>query len=138
MLTHGIHNPVKQKFPNNLFSGSYRQVQMSIPHRAACLAEPLCVNVVSSLQEGDLHGADKGSMHGGAQRHTGEAIASKELPVVLLPLSPSDLPRVATPWAAATGASLSLHLTLSFVSSCCPGHWRCLLSHVPQHQAQPP
>lgn len=52
MLTRGIHIPVKQKFPNNLFSGSYRQVQMSTPHRAACLAGPLCANVVSSLQEG--------------------------------------------------------------------------------------
>lgn len=94
---------------------------MSIFHRA----EPLCAGVVSSLWEGVLSGTDKGSMSGGAQRHTGEAVASKKLPVVLLSLSPSDLPRVATPWAAAAaGASLCLYLTLSL----CPVHQRCLLS----------
>lgn len=66
ILTRGILNPVKQRSPNNLLSVSYRPVQMSISLRAGCLAEPLSANVVSSLQEGDLHGADKGSACWGA------------------------------------------------------------------------
>lgn len=66
ILTCGIHNPVKQRSPNNQLSVSYRPVQMSISLRAGCLAEPLSANVVSSLQDGDLHGADKGSTRWGA------------------------------------------------------------------------
>lgn len=74
MLTHGIHNPVKQRSPNNLLSVSYRWVQMSISHGVGHLAEPLCANVVSCLPEGDLHGAGKGSMCGGARGHPGGAV----------------------------------------------------------------
>lgn len=66
ILTCGIHNPVKQRSPNNLLSVSYRPVRMSISLRAGGLAEPFSANVVSSLQDGDLHAADKGSMRGGA------------------------------------------------------------------------
>lgn len=97
---------------------------MSISLRAGCLAEPFSANVVSSLQDGDLCGADKGSEHGGAQRRIWEVTASETLQVTWLPPSPSDLSRVES-LLAATCASLSLqtdHVFYVFV------HWRCLLS----------
>lgn len=74
ILTCGICNPVKQRSPNNLFSVSCRPLQMSISLRAGYLAESLSANVVSSLQDGDLHSTDKGSVHGGAQRRIREVV----------------------------------------------------------------
>lgn len=72
-----------------------------------------------------------GRISGGAQRHTGEAVTSKKLPLVLLPLSPYDLLRVASSCAAATGASLCLHLTLS---SCpCALSIRGVCCHMPHN-----
>lgn len=44
-----ILNPVKQTSPDNLLNVAYRPVQMSVSLGAGCLAEPLSVNVVSSL-----------------------------------------------------------------------------------------
>lgn len=55
-------------------SVSYRPVKMSMSLRAGCLAEPSSAHVVSSLQDGDLHGADKGSVFGGALRWIQEVV----------------------------------------------------------------
>lgn len=102
---------------------------MSISLRAECLAEPLSANVVSSLQDGDLHGADKGSEHGGAQRRIWEVTVSETLQVTWLPPSPSDLSRVES-LSAAICASLSLQTDHVFYDLV---QWRRLLSQYTSH-----
>ena len=138
VLTHGIHNPVKQRSPNNLLSVSYRPVQMSMSLRAGFLAEPLSANVVSSLQDWDLHCADKGSAHGGAQRWIREVLTSEQLPVTWLPPSPSDLSRVASLWAATcTSLSPQTDLVLCVLVPCASEVF-AVTTHVPRQQAQLP
>lgn len=134
ILTCGMRNPVKQRSPNNLLNVSYRPVQMSISLRAGCLAEPLSANVVSSLQDGDLRGADKGSARGGAQKRIREVVTSEKLPTTWVHLTCPESHHLGQQHALLCPC----RPTLSFASSCLV-HRRCVLSqHMSQHRLSCP
>lgn len=52
MLTRGIHNPVKQRSPNNVLSVSYRRMQMSISHRAGVCLSPCVLTSLAACRRG--------------------------------------------------------------------------------------